>query len=70
MLHPFREGNGRTQRILFEHIITNASFEVHWTFVTRDEWIEANIAAVNCDYRPLEAIFEKCIGDEISEENA
>lgn len=69
MLHPFREGNGRTQRILFEHIITNASFEISWETTNRDEWIEANIAAVNCDYKPLEAIFEKCIGDEIGEEN-
>lgn len=26
VIHPFREGNGRAQRILFEQIIVNAGF--------------------------------------------
>ena len=69
MLHPFREGNGRTQRILFEHLIVNAGYKISWEDIDREEWIEANIAAVYCLYDKLEAIFERCIGDEISEEN-
>jgi cell filamentation protein len=28
VVHPFREGNGRAQRILFEHIIVNAGYEI------------------------------------------
>ena len=29
VIHPFREGNGRAQRLLFEHII-NAGYQIDW----------------------------------------
>lgn len=61
MIHPFREGNGRAQRILFEHLLLNAGFQVDWWQVNADEWVAANIAAVVCDYEPLEGIFERCL---------
>ncbi|MFP3501946.1 putative adenosine monophosphate-protein transferase Fic [Burkholderia sp. SIMBA_062] len=67
MIHPFREGNGRAQRLLFEHLIVNAGFEISWWQVEEPEWIDANVAAVICDYRPLEAVFERCIGRRIDE---
>jgi len=50
MIHPFREGNGRAQRVLFEHIIVNAGFTISWWPVEEAEWIRANVAAVICDY--------------------
>ena len=62
IVHPFREGNGRAQRILFEHIIVNCGFEISWNTVEQKEWIEANIASVGCNYDPLTAIFERCVG--------
>jgi len=66
VIHPFREGNGRAQRILFEQIIVNAGFSVNWWLVKHAAWIPANIDAVACDYRGLEAIFERCIGRPLS----
>ena len=65
MLHPFREGNGRAQRILFEHLILNAGFTVSWWPVQEDEWVQANIAAVVCDYRPMAEVFDRCMGQPI-----
>jgi len=65
MIHPFREGNGRAQRLLFEHLIINAGYQIDWSPVGRDEWIDANVAAVHCDYRTLEQIFARCIGSVI-----
>lgn len=62
VVHPFREGNGRTQRILFEHLIMNAGFEISWWGIDEDEWICANIAAYNCNLGLMEQVFEKCIG--------
>lgn len=62
VIHPFRDGNGRSQRILFEHIIINAGFSVDWWLVDIADWVPANIDAVACDYRSLEAIFKRCIG--------
>lgn len=66
ILHPFREGNGRAQRILFEHIIANVGYEVDWTDIQSDDWLAANIDSVICDYRKLEKIFDRCIGKEIN----
>jgi cell filamentation protein len=65
MIHPFRNGNGRAQRILFEHIVINSGFEISWSHIDQEEWINANIASVNCDYSRLKTIFDRCIGDEI-----
>ena len=65
MVHPFREGNGRAQRLLFEQIIVNAGFEIDWWHVESDEWLQANIDAVVCDYERLSEVFEKCIGSQI-----
>ncbi|GLK88155.1 hypothetical protein GCM10017655_12170 [Pseudomonas turukhanskensis] len=62
MIHPFREGNGRAQRILFEHIIANAGYETNWWAVEEAEWIKSNIDAVLCDYSGLASIFSRCVG--------
>jgi len=66
VVHPFREGNGRAQRILFEHIIVNAGYEISWWAVDAQEWVQANIDAVVCDYAALTSVFERCIGQPIS----
>ena len=66
VVHPFREGNGRAQRILFEHIIVNAGYEISWWAVDAQVWLQANIDAVVCDYRALTDVFERCIGQPIS----
>jgi cell filamentation protein len=65
VVHPFREGNGRAQRILFEHIIVNAGYEISWWPVEPGEWIQANIDAVGCDYAGLVRVFERCVGQAI-----
>jgi cell filamentation protein len=65
VVHPFREGNGRAQRILFEHIIVNAGYEISWWPVEAREWVQANIDAVGCDYAALVRVFERCVGEAI-----
>jgi len=63
MIHPFREGNGRAQRILFEHIIINCGYEFDLEAINQHEWINANIAGVSCNYEPMATLFERCIGE-------
>lgn len=65
IVHPFREDNGRTLRLFFEHLILVCGFAISWQRVYREEWISASIAAVNCDYGPLTKIFDRCIGDKL-----
>ena len=67
MVHPFREGNGRAQRILFEHIIINCGFEFDLEGISQREWVDANIAGVRCNYEPMKELFEHCIGGKFIE---
>lgn len=41
-VHPFREGNGRTQREFLRQLGAKAGFFFDWTGVTRDEMITAS----------------------------
>lgn len=67
MVHPFRDGNGRVPRLFFEHLILVCGYGVSWQPVERDEWVDACIAAVACNYVPLAAVFDRCIGTPITE---
>lgn len=57
VIHPFREGNGRTQRVFIEYLAKAAGYDVDYSTVTRDEMIHASIAAFACDYTYMERIF-------------
>lgn len=61
MLHPFREGNGRVQRLLFEHIALSAGYELSWEDVNQDEWITANIDGVDVIYDSMADIFKRIV---------
>ncbi len=65
VLHPFREGNGRTLRLFFEHLILSCGFTISWLGIEADEWVGACIAAYSGDGSQLEAIFDRCIGARI-----
>ena len=67
VVHPFREGNGRAQRLLFEHIVINCGYEISWQGLERDEWLDANISAYHCDYQPMVELFGRCIGKALTE---
>ena len=60
ILHPFREGNGRVQRLFFEHLALYNEYILNWNSITKDDWIQANIAGVT-DYEPMEKIFKRII---------
>ncbi|MGH8855303.1 MAG: putative adenosine monophosphate-protein transferase Fic [Telluria sp.] len=61
VIHPFRDGNGRAQRLLFEVIGINAGYMLDWEPISRTEWLEANIAAYNCRLEPLTALLERVL---------
>ncbi len=61
LLHPFREGNGRTLRFFFEEMLFILGYEVKWPQLTRQDWINANIAGVYFNLKPLADIFTKAI---------
>lgn len=61
MLHPFREGNGRAQRIFFEQLALHAGYFLDWQNVDPEPWREANQAGAQGDLAPLEAIFASVV---------
>ena len=61
-LHPFREGNGRTQRVFWTLIARDAGWGLDWSQVSKHENdIASFIAHENVDYHPLEAMFDKIV---------
>jgi cell filamentation protein len=60
-LHPFREGNGRTQRMLFTELGRRAKYIVDFGNTVGDELLEADIAAYNKDYAPMIALLNQKI---------
>ena len=46
-LHPFREGNGRTQRVFLSQLALNAGYEMDFANMDTDELMVATIQAAN-----------------------
>lgn len=59
-IHPFREGNGRAQRIFWTRVAYDAGYEINWDEVVGDENDEASrLAAEELDLSGLKAMFIK-----------
>lgn len=61
LLHPFREGNGRTQRLFFEEMLFTLGYSVAWPPISQEQWIEANVAGVNLNLALLISIFNSAL---------
>jgi len=55
-LHPFRDGNGRTQRQFFKELVRNAGFDIDFDKMNPQELLRADIAAMNGNSKPLVAL--------------
>jgi cell filamentation protein len=59
-IHPFREGNGRTQRVFWGRAAKDAGYELDWSQVLGNENDEASrLAAENMDLTMLEVMFAR-----------
>ncbi|MCH5149401.1 MAG: Fic family protein [Spirochaetales bacterium] len=58
-IHPFREGNGRTQRVFIEYLAQTAGYHADFSAVTAQDMIEASVDSFLLHYEKMEAIFEK-----------
>lgn len=60
--HPFREGNGRTQRIFISDLAFQAGYKLDFSHISQEEMIEASILAfTKADYRQLEMLISRSI---------
>ena len=59
VMHPFREGNGRTQRLFIEYLALVTGYRVDFTNVTAGEMIEASVRAFDRDETLMHGIFNR-----------
>jgi cell filamentation protein len=59
-LHPFREGNGRTQRVFFVELSRRAKYELDFSQIDPAELLKSDIAAYKKDYSLLISLLETC----------
>ena len=61
MLHPFREGNGRAQRVFFTQWIRSLGYDLDWSRVDPDAFMIATIYAAQGIMDQLVYFFEQTI---------
>jgi cell filamentation protein len=61
MLHPFREGNGRTQRLFFTLLIRRAGYQINFSTCDTDLLMFATIQAAQGVMTNLQAFFSGAI---------
>jgi cell filamentation protein len=62
-VHPFREGNGRTQRAFFEQLARDAGFMLAWQHLDAARNIEASASAMRGDTEPMRKMLETLVTD-------
>lgn len=57
VLHPFREGNGRTQRIFFAELAHQAAYSLDWARISAQQMTDASILSlIHADNSGLEQL--------------
>ena len=60
-LHPFREGNGRSQREFIRCLALHNGYVINFANVGKDEMLEASRESFLCEYGAMERLFRKCL---------
>jgi cell filamentation protein len=60
-VHPFREGNGRTQLFYLEQLAAQAGHLLGLTRLDPQGWVVASRAAHDGDYGPLAAVIRRAL---------
>lgn len=63
-LHPFREGNGRTQRLFLKALALRAGHEIAFDVVTRERMIAVSVAGLSGDREPARRLFAEIVDPE------
>jgi cell filamentation protein len=64
-VHPFGEGNGRTQRAFFEQLARKAGYTLEWQHLDAARNIEASVAIMRGDSEPMRKMLDTLVSDRI-----
>ncbi|MGE4549658.1 MAG: Fic/DOC family protein [Intestinibacillus sp.] len=60
-LHPFREGNGRTQRNFFTQLAQDAGYQLHFELMDKEQLLKADIAGMSGNDEKLKTLLGRHI---------
>ena len=60
-LHPFREGNGRSQREFIRELALYNDYVINFSLASEEEMLNASIDSFLCKYEKMEVLFKKCL---------
>lgn len=60
-IHPFREGNGRTQRAFFRQLSREASWRLDWSNLDPQSNEDASLASLRGDNSPLHGMLDALV---------
>lgn len=60
-LHPFREGNGRTQREFIRELARQQGYVLHFARIGEKEMLEASRESFLCRYGKMEELFDRIL---------
>jgi cell filamentation protein len=69
-IHPFRDGNGRTQREFIGEIAVHNGLIIDWRRISREEMIEASRRSLRIDNAGLEQVLRKALDNEPNRQRA
>lgn len=66
VIHPFREGNGRVQRIYCQQLCMNTGhFYLDFSMAGENEMLEASVESFVRKYDKMDSLIRKCIREEV-----
>ena len=60
-LHPFREGNGRSQREFIRCLALKNGYVINFSEVPEKMMLQASQESFLCEYRTMEEVFARCV---------
>jgi len=60
-IHPFREGNGRVQRMFVEHLANAVGYDLDYAKIGSNDMLEASVQSFNGDHVLLEELIENAL---------
>lgn len=64
-LHPFREGNGWSQREFIRCLALHNGYVINFVNADKDEMLEASRESFLCEYGAMERLFRKCLKKQV-----
>lgn len=64
-LHPFRDGNGRTQREFIRELALSCNYRIDFRNVNANLMLEASKNSFLCNYSKMEELFNICISEKL-----